>query len=336
MSSIHIDHKQGIYTGRKELYENELACYWYQYFPNFSNQKIALLGFASDQGVNRNQGRIGAKYAPQIIKSALAKLPISLRLQKLYSGKLDTLIGDAGEIICLDNDHIVSGLLEDAQHRYSEKVASLIKQEKFVIGLGGGHEIAWGSFLGLYQGLTVFKKHEQRIGIINIDAHLDLRQSPDATSGTPFRQIAEYLGARLQSFNYFCIGISQFSNTAALFERAGKLGVNIISDDDCCRLEWSKIETQILSFIEPLDSLYLTIDLDCLQSGIMPAVSAVAAKGLSLDFVERCILTIIKTGKVRLIDIAEYNPHYDIDGKGEKVVARMLAGIIEQQLQQFM
>lgn len=324
-----------VYTGRQEPYENEFACYWYQYITDFRAQKIALLGFASDQGVNRNQGRIGAKNAPQLIKSALARLPISLKIQQLFPDKLRELVGDAGEITCLDNNLVTQDLLEQAQYRYAEKVSHLIQQKIFVIGLGGGHEIAWGSFLGLYQGLLASEKFSQRIGIINLDAHLDLRQSPISTSGTPFRQIAEYLDKRSQSFHYFCIGISQFANTAALFERAERLGVNILSDDDCYHLEWGEIEAQILSFIEPLDSLYLTVDLDCLQAGIMPAVSAISAKGLPLDFVERCILTIIKTKKVRLIDIAEFNPNYDIDSRGEKVVARLLAMMLEQQLQQF-
>ena len=62
------------------------------------------------------------------------------------------------------------------------------------------------------------------IGIINLDAHFDLRQDQYATSGTPFRQIAEHLDIKEQPFHYLCIGISQFSNTASLYEQAFDLG----------------------------------------------------------------------------------------------------------------
>ena len=75
--------------------------------------------------------------------------------------------------------------------------------------------------------------------------------------------------------------------------------------------------------------IYLTIDMDCLAGSVMPAVSAVAAKGLSLDFVERCVLLIINTGKVKVIDMAEVSPKYDIDGRGLKVAGRLLAVMVE-------
>ena len=62
--------------------------------------------------------------------------------------------------------------------------------------------------------------------------------------------------------------------------------------------------------------IYLTIDMDCLAGSVMPAVSAVAAKGLSLDFVERCVLLIINTGKVKVIDMAEVSPNMTLMGVG--------------------
>ncbi|MBF0784745.1 formimidoylglutamase [Muribacter muris] len=331
MSVKYTAFEQAVYTGRQEPYENTLAQYWYQHIHTFEQQPIALLGFACDQGVNRNQGRIGAKYAPRIIKSALAKLPISWALQQRYAEQLSALVGDAGEIHCQDEDRIIPELLEQAQHQYADSIAAIVAQNRLAIGIGGGHEIAWGSFLGLHQGLSA-QHSALNIGVINLDAHLDLRQDQYATSGTPFRQIAEYLATSGQLLAYFCIGVSEFANTAALFERAKALKVKMLSDNDCYRLTWQVIESQILAFIAPLDRLYLTIDLDCLNAGTMPAVSAVAAKGLPLDFVERCISTIIQSGKVSVIDIAEYNPHYDIDGRGAKVAARLLALISEQQL----
>uniref|UniRef100_UPI0033321FD8 arginase family protein n=1 Tax=Psychrobacter sp. TB55-MNA-CIBAN-0194 TaxID=3140445 RepID=UPI0033321FD8 len=128
-----------------------------------------------------------------------------------------------------------------------------------------------------------------RIGIINFDAHLDLRQSDVATSGTPFRQIAEHLDEQGQPFNYCCIGVSRFSNTAALFDRAEQLGVHIISDEECTNKKWKKIAAQITSFIESVDIIYLTIDMDCLPSSVVPGVSAPAAYGIELSFVERAV-----------------------------------------------
>ena len=191
--------------------------------------------------------------------------------------------------------------------------------------------------MGLWQALqqadaTSNNDAPLRIGIINFDAHLDIRQSDVATSGTPFRQIAEHLEAQDQPFHYCCIGVSRFSNTAALFDRAEQLGVHIISDEDCTNKKWKKLAAQIETFINDVDVIYLTIDMDCLPASVVPGVSAPAAYGINLAFVERAVKRIMASGKVKVADIAEINPTFDIDARSCKVAARLLATIIEQHL----
>ena len=78
--------------------------------------------------------------------------------------------------------------------------------------MGGGHEIAYASFAGLARHLS---RHERlpRIGILNFDAHFDLRHAERASSGTPFRQIAELCQACDWPFAYCCLGISRLGNS---------------------------------------------------------------------------------------------------------------------------
>ncbi len=333
------------WTGRAEPFESARACYWYQLAQPYAfdsdissaGQRIGLVGFACDQGVRRNQGRVGARAAPPLIRSAFAKLPVIAELQKNFGGNLATLLGDAGDIHCQDNDDFAEQLLEQAQQQYASVVSNVIQQGSLPIGLGGGHAMAYGSFLGLWQALQQANANDHTdsapiIGIINFDAHLDIRQSDVATSGTPFRQIAEHLTEHQQPFHYCCIGVSRFSNTAALFDRADELGVRVISDEDCTNKKWKKIAAQIVSFIDSVDIIYLTIDMDCLPSSIVPGVSAPAAYGINLAFVERAVKLIMASGKVKIADIAEINPTYDIDVRSCKVAARLLATIIEQYL----
>ena len=333
------------WTGRAEPFESERACYWYQLAQPYAfdsdissaGQRIGLVGFACDQGVRRNQGRVGARAAPPLIRRAFAKLPVIAELQKNFDGNLATLLGDAGDIHCQDNDDFAEQLLEQAQQQYASVVSSVIQQGSLPIGLGGGHAMAYGSFLGLWQALQQANVNDHTdsapiIGIINFDAHLDIRQSDVATSGTPFRQIAEHLTEHQQPFHYCCIGVSRFSNTAALFDRADGLDVLVISDEECTNKKWKEIAAQIVSFIDSVDILYLTIDMDCLPSSIVPGVSAPAAYGINLAFVERAVKLIMASGKVKIADIAEINPTYDIDARSCKVAARLLATIIEQHL----
>lgn len=322
------------WTGRAEPFETKRARYWYQLAQPYEDQNIGLIGFACDQGVRRNQGRVGARAAPPLIRRAFATLPVIAPLQIRYDNQLATLLGDAGDIYCHDDDDFAAHTLEQAQLKYADKVSTIIKQGGLPIGLGGGHAIAYGSFLGLWQALA--NKSEANatptIGIINFDAHLDIRQSDVATSGTPFRQIAEHLDAHGQPFHYCCIGVSRLSNTAALFDRAEQLGVHIISDEDCHYQPWQILADQVINFINQVDVVYLTIDMDCLPSSVVPGVSAPAAFGIELGFVERMVKTIMASGKVKMADIAEINPTFDIDGRSCKVAARLLATIIEQHL----
>ncbi|MFK3917146.1 formimidoylglutamase [Psychrobacter sp. NPDC078501] len=326
------------WTGRAEPFETTRARYWYQLAQPYEDQNIGLIGFACDQGVRRNQGRVGARAAPLLIRRAFAMLPVIADLQQRFDGQLSTLLGDAGDIHCDDNDGFAAHTLEQAQIKYADAVSTIVKQGGLPIGLGGGHAIAYGSFLGLWQTLentneaTISTNTAPTIGIVNFDAHLDIRQSDVATSGTPFRQIAEHLDAHGQPFHYCCIGVSRFSNTAALFDRAEQLGVQVISDEDCHYQPWDTLAERVKSFVNQVDIVYLTIDMDCLPSSVVPGVSAPAAFGIELGFVERMVKTIMASGKVKMADIAEINPTFDVDSRSCKVAARLLATIVEQHL----
>lgn len=327
-----------LYSGRDEPFESDRAAYWHELMHAYNGQKIGLVGFACDQGVRRNQGRVGAKLAPDVIRQAFGKLPCSVDLLNTYgsdrASELATLIGDAGSVECLDNDELTANALEQTQHAYADKITAVLEQQGFAIGLGGGHAIAYASFLGLWQSLSDREKNTQRIGVINFDAHLDLRLSDVATSGTPFRQIAEHVHAHQQSFNYLCVGVSEYSNTAALFDRAKDLGVQMIVDDDCYRAPFADIAKQLNDFIEHVDTIYVTIDMDCFAASTVPGVSATASKGLTLDFVERCLELLMASQKVHVADLAEINPTFDSDGLSSKVAARLIAKISNQYLLQ--
>ncbi|GAK83788.1 formiminoglutamase [Vibrio ponticus] len=93
---------------------------------------VSLLGFASDAGVARNKGRIGARKAPDLIRRALANMA--------WHKESDLI--DLGTVVCDDD------LLEQAQFDCAEIIAIALRSTP-VITLGGGHEVAWASFLGL-------------------------------------------------------------------------------------------------------------------------------------------------------------------------------------------
>lgn len=268
----------------------------------------ALLGFASDAGVVRNHGRRGAAGGPSALRAQLGGLAAHLA-HPLY---------DVGDVAC-DGD-----ALEPAQEELAATIASLIGHGHRPVVMGGGHEVAWGSYLGIRSALHAQGKGVERLAVVNIDAHFDLRASDRASSGTPFRQMAEACASDGVAFHYFCLGVSEAANTAALFRTAASIGATFLTD-----LEMQEAPRALLAeIVESFDHVYLTVDLDALPSSAMPAVSAPAALGVPVAVALECVRALRGSEKVILSDVAELNPLQDIDGRGAKLAARVVYEMI--------
>lgn len=272
-----------------------------------SQPGLALLGFACDEGVRRNHGRVGAAAAPLAMRKALANLAWH-RQAPAY---------DAGDVVCEDGD------LEAAQGRLGRNVCALLDAGHLPVVLGGGHEVAFGSWSGLAEHLS--GNHAPKIGIVNFDAHFDLRDPAHVhSSGTPFAQIAEQCAARGWPFRYACLGVSRASNTRALFQRAADLGVLVREDREIRESSLDAIGAELDAFAAGCDVLYLTIDIDVMPACEAPGVSAPAARGVRLELLEPLIERLKGSGKLRLADLAELNPEYDIDNRTARVAARLI------------
>ena len=165
---------------------------------------------------------------------------------------------------------------------------------------------------------------EARIGIINIDAHLDLRPDEPGNSGTPFNQIANWCSTNGRPFQYLCVGAAEPSNTVALFERLSRLGGEYIPDTDLFPQDRPEHRRYIDDFIRRVEHVYLSLDLDALPAATMPAVSSPAARGVALEVVESLVELVLMSGKVMAVDLVEFNPRFDIDGRGARVAARLV------------
>ena len=185
--------------------------------------------------------------------------------------------------------------------------------------LGGGHETAYASYLGVSASAAV--QSGQRLGVLNLDAHFDLRDEPVPSSGTPFLQVALAEAAAGRDFRYAVVGISEANNTRALFDTAGRLGVQYLLDEDC---EAARVQAFVAGFLADIDVLYLTIDLDVLPAAVAQGVSAPAAYGVPLPVVSAVCRQVAASGKLLHLDVAELNPGFDIDGRTAKVAARLV------------
>lgn len=272
-------------------------------------KKIVFLGFSSDSGIRRNQGRPGAKLGPDELKIHLAKLPCA-STNKIYC--------DLGTIVCEDNE------LEAAQNQFATLINFCHQQGHQTIGLGGGHEIAWAH----YQGLAA---HYPKLGIISFDAHFDLRphqKNQPGTSGTPFSQIAAWCTENKRPFDYCCLGIQTLGNTPSLFKRAAKLNVHYLTAE---QLYENTLEYHLKfldKFMLKKDFIYLTVCLDVLAECFAPGVSAPQPLGLTPWQLMPLLKYIIQSGKVVSWDVAELSPPLDTDQKTARLAANIIAELL--------
>lgn len=268
-------------------------------FNTDNKNAVTLLGFSSDEGVRRNNGRLGASQAPNLIRKSLANLPAN-KSKELF---------DLGNIKCED------GALEAAQTKLGESVAHVLRSNSFLTVLGGGHETLYGHYLGVRKALG----KDARLGIINIDAHFDLREEKKATSGTMFNQIL----SQDEHTQYLAIGIQPLANTQSLFDRAKRYGVNYVLAEDVSHEE--KVKQAIEEFKEANDYLILTVCMDVINQSEAPGVSAPAAFGLSSHQVRKIMKWVASTNKLISFDVSEVNPRLDRDEQTSRLAANLIA-----------
>lgn len=313
----------GTWKGRVDAADGEEGKRWHQgvQLLNLSDevesasadQAIAFLGFSCDEGVRRNQGREGAVAGPAALRQAMASFAWHL--------EDDTALFDAGDVYCTNQN------LEEAQKQLGKKVHALLAHTYKTIVLGGGHETAYGHYLGIKQLLP----QDKQLGIINFDAHFDLRSyEKQPSSGSPFLQIADDLLADDREFNYLCLGIQQYGNTQKLFNTAKDYGADYVFAPAMQVYNYEALREKLQQFIAMMDVLYVSIDLDVFAAAYAPGVSAPAALGIHPEIALILLQEIISSGKMLALDVVELNPALDIDNRTAKLGASLLYHVVQQ------
>ena len=313
--------EKAFWEGRKSNPDIENQ-YWHQEIKLIDIEKkqnnidynIAILGYVCDEGVRRNRGRIGAHEGPRAIRERLAKLPIHFDHKQ---------VADIGDIVCIDDN------MEACQTLFSNHISNLIKQKVFPIAIGGGHDMAYGHFTGIWN--VIKNTPKRKLGIINFDAHFDLRPVENkGNSGTPFNQIISELNKENETVDYFAIGIQQQSNTKELFSIAKNKHINYVINYDCesSNTELEELKNKLSPFIAKNDYLYITLDLDGFSSAYAPGVSAPSPLGFTPYFVFKMLSFLFATNKVISFDIVELNPSLDRDNLTANLAAKIIDFVV--------
>jgi formiminoglutamase len=270
-------------------------------------RRAVILGFPQDEGVRRNHGRSGAAEAPDQIRKWLYRLtPCSVDSGVDLTVRPPLDIGNVQ----------IHGSLEDSQSELGQIITGILKAGAVPIVLGGGHETAYGHYLG-YVGAN------RPVGILNLDAHLDVRPLVDAKghSGSPFRQAFEHPTHPLAIGAYTCFGAQphQVSRRHAEYirERCGSI----------CWCEQVRpepinvFEGAIGKLASKGCQVYVSLDADVVRAADVPGVSAPNPSGLAGSDVLQLIRMAGQLPQVASFDIVEVNPTADRDHQSTRWAA---------------
>ncbi len=266
--------------------------------PTFS--RATLVGFCSDEGTRRNFGRPGAAQAPDAIRSFLYRLTSWAPPTKTDLFSLDLL--DVGNLS-------VSSELETSQELLGSMIGDMLGNGVVPIILGGGHETAFAHYRG-YAAAGI------ECGIINIDAHLDVRPFLNgAHSGSPFRQAIEHPTHPLKPGRYVVIGAQRQScardHVQFVQEHQGRIhwlhDVSGPQAIDVFAAELDRLSREV-------GAVMVTVDVDAFRQADVPGCSAPSPVGLPGEIWPEIAFR-AGAHPVRSLDVVEVNPTFDRDGQ---------------------
>jgi formiminoglutamase len=267
--------------------------------------RTVLIGFPQDEGVRRNGGRVGAAEAPAEIRRWLYRLTPGEPTDTRDLAQVPPL--DAGDLR-------IGSDLETSQQLLAGVVAGVLERGAVPIVLGGGHETAYGVFLG-------YVKAGLAVGIINVDAHLDVRPltGGQGHSGSPFRQALEHESAALA--RYVCLGVQRQVTSREHLRYALDRGCVIRFADELQPSLAHHLAAEGGRIAGSGHAVHLSIDADAVHMVEVPGVSAPNPVGLAGHEVIGAARLAGSAPEVAGLDLVEINPRYDRDGQSARWAA---------------
>lgn len=213
--------------------------------------------------------------------------------------------------------------------RLANHVATL-DPEDFPLVLGGDHAVAVGTWRG------IARRAGGAPGLIWIDAHLDSHTDQSTHSGNVHGMplaallgegdatLAAVPGPRLDPSRVCVIGARAWE--AEERERLDRLGVRIFDMDEIRARGLPTVFCDALSIVrgsggEP--GFGLSLDLDALDPGSLPAVSCPEGGGIAPQALADVLLNLRSCGDFIGMEITEYRPDLDPDGGAARWVAEL-------------
>ena len=278
---------------------------------------VCLIGLPLDFGTVLEGGRAGAAHAPDALRRELRRYHKTYNLE--HNVSLENLrIADAGNVDLRQPDHA------ENHRRVREKLGELCRQYPRVVVLGGSHDGTYSSVRGLYDATGA-----QPVSGINLDAHADVKDKAEISSGTPFGKLLREGFLKGESFTE--IGLHSNLNTQEdiifLHEQQAHIVPLAHVQKDGVELYMSRALSRAMT----AGPAFVSFDIDGCAEAYAPAVSAPSADGFTPRQAVEAAFLAGQNQQVRLFELVELNPLYDRDNQtarlGATIITAFLTGV---------
>jgi agmatinase len=229
-----------------------------------------------------------------------------------------------GPVCCIDDGDVPTTMHDNAGNRarIEAKTREILALGAVPIMLGGDDSVPIPFLAGFADQGPVW--------ILQIDAHIDWREERykvrEGFSSTMRRASEQPHVWRIVQAGARGLGSARQQE----LDDAAKWGARIIP---CHRLHHEGVNI-VLEHIEPNSDVVICLDLDVLDSSVMPAVAAPSPGGLS--FVQLTDMIAAVAGKARIagFNMVEFVPARDLTGTAAYTAARIALHVMAQVLRQ--
>lgn len=267
--------------------------------------KFGMLGLNYDTEAGR--GWPGARYAPNSIRGALSGIMNRMEDNKLFDvcnnflvdyNKIDFKdFGNCDDIVHYDHYQALQGM--------AEKIKKIMAEGYKPLLLGGDHSVTNAGFMALHDVA------DGRIGIIDFDAHLDLKvDSPVQgrfSGSSEIRRASEM--EKYDARNIVEIGPRGF-NYPEHYHFIKESGLTVITPREVQKHGVEEIARRTLEIVRKnTDYVYMTVDIDCLDMAY--ALGSGGQEPAGLSHFELSDLIRAFAPYVDVVDFVEVNPMTD-------------------------
>ena len=245
---------------------------------------------------------------------APARLRAMLRRIGLYD--LDSERELASEIAD-HGDAAIAGLsIEEATPVIRSAVAMAAERHALTLVVGGNNAVTRPALLGL--GVPLDK-----VGLITLDAHLDMRDlDAGLSNGNPVRALME---DGLPGANIAQVGLAAFANSAAMHRDAIAAGNGLVTMADIRRDGIEAAIDRALDHVGHCEAILVDCDIDVIDRSQFPAAPGARPGGMAVEDFFWAVRTLAAEPRVRAIDLTEWDPPLDATDLSALTAARWVA-----------